>query len=60
MSSINSYLNQDEDAVTSVHAVNIRSINSKENLREKVICCVIKDDDKTEKQAEVDGNFDID
>ena len=35
MNSIDSYLNQDEDAVISVNMVDIRSINWKEDLKEK-------------------------
>ena len=31
----------------------------KEDLREKAIHWVIEDDDETEKEAEADGNFDI-
>ena len=45
-STVDFYLNQDEDAITSVNAVDIRSINWKENLREKTICCAIENDDR--------------
>ena len=58
MRSTNSYQNQDEDAVTSVNTVDIRSINWREDLRGKTICCVIEDHHETEKQAETDGDFD--
>ena len=37
--SIDSYLNQDEDAMTSVNAVDMHSINCKEDLREKYLLC---------------------
>ena len=44
-------LKQDEDLT---NMVDIRSINWKEDLREKTIRCVIEDDDETEKQTEAD------
>ena len=44
-SMINSYLNQDEDEVTSVNTVDIRSINWKDNLMEKAVSWVIEDDE---------------
>lgn len=37
----------------------IRSINWKEDLREKAICCVIQDTSETGKQSEADDDFDI-
>ena len=58
-STVDSYLNQDEDAVTSVNTVDIHSVNWKEDMREKAIRFAIEGDDETEKQAEADGNFDI-
>ena len=58
-STVDFYLNQDEDAVTSVNTVDIHSINWKEDMREKTICFAIEGDDETEKQAEADGDFDI-
>ena len=57
-STVDCYLNQDESGVTSVIAVDIRSINWKEELREKAIRCVIQDDEATRKQAEANDNFD--
>ena len=56
-STVDSYLNQDEDAVTSVNTVDIHSMNWKEDMREKAICFAIEADDETEKQAETDENF---
>ena len=44
-------LKEDEDLI---NMVDIRSINWKEDLREKTIRCVIEDDDETEKQTEAD------
>ena len=41
MRSIDSYLNEDKDAVTSVNTCDISSINWK--LKVKAICCVIED-----------------
>ena len=60
MRSIDSFLNQDKDVVTSVNTVDIRSIYRKEDPREKTICCVIKDDGETKKKAEADDDFEID
>ena len=57
-SMINSYLNQDEDEVTSVNTVDIRSINWKDNLMEKAVSWVIEDDEQTGKQAEPHEDFD--
>ena len=51
---IDSYLNQDEDAATLVNTVNTNSINWKEDQREKKQFI-----GRTEKQAETDGDFDI-
>ena len=57
---IDSYLNQGEDAVTSVNTVDISYINWKEDGRKKLIFCLIEDDDETKKQiAETDDDFDI-
>ena len=56
-STVDSYLNQDEDAVTSVDTVDIHSMNWRENMMEKAIRFVIEDDE-TEKQAEADDDFD--
>ena len=42
---INFYLNQDEDEVTSVNTVDIRSINWKDDLMKKTIPWVIEDDE---------------
>ena len=56
---VDSYLNQDEDAVTSVNTVDIDSMNWKEGMREKAIRFVIDGDDETEKQVETDDDFDI-
>ena len=53
-----SYLNQDEDAVTSVNTVDMHSMNWKEDMREKAIRFTIEGDDETEKQAEADDDFD--
>lgn len=50
---IDSYLNQDEDAVT-VNTVNTNSINWNEDQREKKQFI-----GRTEKQAETNGDFDI-
>ena len=58
-STVDSYLNQDKDTVTSVNAVNIHSINWKEDMREKAIRFAIEADDEPEKQAETDDKFDI-
>ena len=58
-STVDSYLNQDEDAVTSVNTVDIHSMNWKEDIREKAICFAIEGDDETEEQAEADDDFDI-
>ena len=51
-SAVDSYLNQDKESVTSVNSVDIRSINWKEDLREKAIRCVIEDDDERLKRVE--------
>ena len=51
-SAVDSYLNQDKGSVTSVNSVDIRSINWKEDLREKAIRCVIEDDDERLKRVE--------
>ena len=56
---VDSYLNQDEDAVTSVNTVNIHSMNWKEDMREKAIRFAFERDDKKEEEAEADGDFDI-
>ena len=58
-STVDSYLNQDEDAVTSVGTVDIHSTNWKENLREAAICCAIEGDDEIETPGEVEDDFDI-
>ena len=58
-STVESYLNQDEDAVTSVNIVDIGSTNWKENLREKAICFVNEGDVVTEKETDVNDDFDI-
>ena len=58
-STVDFYLNQDEDAVTSVNTVDIYSMNWKEDMSEKTIYFAIEGDDETEKQAEADGDFDI-
>ena len=58
-STVDSYLNQEEDAVTSVNMVDTHSMNWKEGMREKAIRFAIEGDDETEKQAEVDDDFDI-
>ena len=58
-STVDSYLNQDEDAVTSVNTIDIHSINWKEDMKEKAICFAIEADDDTEKQAETNDDFDI-
>ena len=57
-STVDSYLNQDEDAVTSVDTVDIHSMNWREDMMEKAIRFAIEDDE-TEKQAEADDDFDI-
>ena len=57
-SMINFYLNQDEDEVTSVSTVHIRSINWKDDLMKKTIPWVIEDDEQTVKQAEPHEDFD--
>ena len=59
VSTVDSYLNQDEGAVTSVNTVDIHSMNWKEDMREKAIRFAIEGDDETEKQAEADDDFDI-
>ena len=56
-STVDSYLNQDEDAVTSVDTVDIHSMNWREDMMKKAIRFAIEEDDETEKQAEAD--FDI-
>ena len=58
-STVDSNLNQEEDAVTSANTVDIHSMNLKEDMREKAICFAIEGDDETGKQAEADDNFDI-
>ena len=58
-STVDSYLNQDEDAVTSVDTVDIHSMNWREDMMEKAIRFAIEEDDETEKQAEADDDFDI-
>ena len=58
-STVNSYLNQDEDAVTSVNTVDIHSMNWEEGMREKAILFSIEGDDETEKETEADNDFDI-
>ena len=58
-STIDSYLNQDEHAITSVNTVDIHSMNWKEDMREKAIRFATEGDDETEKQAEADNDFDI-
>ena len=55
-STVDSYLNQ---AVTSVNTVDIHSMNWKEDMKEKAIRFAIEGGDETEKQAEVDDDFDI-
>ena len=47
-STVNSYLNQDEDVVISVNT------EMKEEMRRKTICCVIEDGVEAEKQGEVE------
>ena len=59
VSTVDSYLNQDEGAVTSVNTVDIHSMNWKEDMREKAIRFATEGDDETEKQAEADDDFDI-
>ena len=56
-STVDSYLNQDEDGVTSVNTVDIHSMNWKEDMSEKAIRFAIEGFDKIEKQAEADGDF---
>ena len=58
-STVDSYLNQDEDAVTSVDTVDIHSMNWREDMMEKSVRLAIEEDDETEKQAEADDDFDI-
>ena len=58
-SMVDSYLNRDGHAVTSVNMSDICSINWKDDRKEKATPCVIEDDDKTEKQAEAGDDFDI-
>ena len=58
-STVDSYLNQEEDAITSANTVDIHSMNLKENMREKATCFAIEGDDETEKQGEADDSFDI-
>ena len=58
-STVHSYLNQDEDAVTSVDTVDIHAMNWREDMMEKAIRFAIEENDETEKQAEADGDFDI-
>ena len=59
VSTVDSYLNQDEGAVTSVNTVDIHSMNWKEDMREKAIRFATEGDDETEKQAEAEDDFDI-
>ena len=59
VSTVDSYLNQDKGAVTSVNTVDIHSMNWKEDMREKAIRFATEGDDETEKQAEADDDFDI-
>ena len=47
-STVNSYLNQDEDVVISVNT------EMKEEMRRKTICCLIEDDVEAEKQGEAE------
>ena len=47
-STVDSYLNQDEDAVTSVDTVDIHSMNWREAMTEKAIRFAIEEDDETE------------
>ena len=58
-STVDFYLNQDENAVTSVDTVDINSMNWREDMMEKGIRFAIEEDDEIEKQAEADGDFDI-
>ena len=58
-STVDSYLNQDEDVVTSVDTVDIDSMNWREDMMEKAIPFVNEENDETEKQAEADDDFDI-
>ena len=58
-STVDSYLNQDEDAVTSVDTVDIHSTNWKENLRDTAIRCAIEGDDQIETPGEVEDDFDM-
>ena len=55
-STVDSYLNQDEDAVTSVDTV---GIHWREDMMERAIRSAIEEDDETEKPAETDDDFDI-
>ena len=57
---IDSHLDQDEDPVTTVKTVNIRSTNWKEELREKKqFVTWLKMLMRQKKQAETDDNFEI-
>ena len=56
---VDSYLNRDEDAATSVNTIDINSMNWKEDMREKAIHFTIEGDDETEKKAKADDDFDI-
>ena len=58
-STVDSYLNQDEDAITSVDMVDIHAMNWREDMMEKAIRFAIEEDDETQKQAEADDDFDI-
>ena len=58
-STVDSFLNQEEDAVTSVNTIDTHSMNWKEGMRKKAIRLAIEGDDETEKQAEADDDFDI-
>ena len=58
-STFDSYLNQDEDAVTSVNTVDIHSMSLKEDMRDKAARFEIEGDDEREKKAEADDDFDI-
>ena len=51
-SMVNSYLNQDKESVTLLNTIDTRSINWKEDLREKAIRSVIEDDDKRLERVE--------
>ena len=52
-SMVNTYLNQEEDALVSLSTFDTLSINWKKEIREKVICYVIEDGE-TEKEAEAE------